>query len=257
MEQSYWLKQNDKPLFPELEWSRPEHKGQAGKLLIVGGTAQGFSAPADAYAEAVKAGIGTVRVLLPDALKKTVGKFFPEAEYAPVTPSGSFGASSLADFCNASEWADGLLLPGDIGRNSETEALLENFLGRYTGQLTLSGDAADIFCETVHPVAHRPNTLLALNFAQLQKLGSSLRFPRAFTTTMGLVALADALHEFTKRFAFFVITSYENQTLVAVAGQISTTTVPVPSAAVTATWWLQNPTRTFEALTTACWSHRP
>lgn len=249
MDQSYWQKQGSEPLFPELEWSRPQHKKQAGKLLIIGGTSQGFSAPAEAYAEATKAGIGSVRVLLPDSLRKTVGKLFPEAEYAPVTPSGSFGATALADFCDASEWADALLLPGSIGRNSETEALLENFFEKYDGQLTLSGDAADIFCQMPHPIAHRPDTLLVLELAQLQKLGSNLRFPRAFTSAMGLAPLADALHEFTKRFAPYIVVPYENQVVVAVSGQVSTTEAATPSAAKAATWWLQTSAKPFEALT--------
>ena len=70
----YWLRQEQsKPLFPELEWSRPENRLAAGKLLVAGGNAHGFAAPAEAYTAAVKAGAGTVRVLLPDAIRKIVG----------------------------------------------------------------------------------------------------------------------------------------------------------------------------------------
>ena len=69
--------------------SRPENKLQAGKLLIVGGHAQGFARPAEAFALAEKAGAGSVRVLLPDALQKTLGKAFLGAEFAPSSPSAS------------------------------------------------------------------------------------------------------------------------------------------------------------------------
>lgn len=254
MEQSYWLKQGAEPLFPELEWSRPEHKAQAGKLLIIGGTAQGFSAAAEAYAQAGQAGIGSVRVILPDKLHKAVGKLFPEAEFAPSTPSGSFGMSALAELRDASQWADAVLLPGDIGRNSETEALLENFCEKYTGPLVCGNDAADIFAQAPHPVAHRPGSLLVLTPAQLQKLGTACHFPRAFTSTMGLVALADALHELTKRFAFYIAVDYEKQIVIATAGQVSTTQNGRLHAASAATWWLQNPAKPFEALTTAVYA---
>lgn len=256
MEQpAYWHKQRDKPLFPELEWSRPEHKAKAGKLLIIGGTAQGFSAPAEAYAEALKSGVGSVHVLLPGALKKTIGKLFPEAEFAPTTPSGSFGATALAEFCDAGEWADAVLLPGDIGRNSETEILLENFFEKFDRQITLAEDAADLFCTAPHAVAHRPETLLVLSPHQLQKLGSSLRFPRAFTSTMGLVAMVDALHEFSKRYSFYLVVQYEDHTVAAVNGQVSTTEgIAMPSAAKFATWRLQNPNKPFESLTAAIYS---
>jgi NAD(P)H-hydrate repair Nnr-like enzyme with NAD(P)H-hydrate dehydratase domain len=254
MEQPYWQKQSDKPLFPELEWSRPENKNQAGKLLVIGGTEQGFAAPAEAYSLAVKAGIGSVSVLLPGSLRKTVGKIFPEAEFAPSTPSGSFGASAFAEFCDRSAWADAVLFPGDIGRNSETTALLENFLEHNTGQVTLSGDAAELFCIQPHALLQRPNTLLVLTVSQLQHLGSNARFARAFTSNMGVSPLAEALHEFTKRFTPYFMITYENTLVVAVNGQISSTLrnptpTPLALAASATTWWLQNPTKPFEALT--------
>ena len=68
--QDYWKKQTpDKPLFPDLLWSRPRNRAHAGKLLIVGGNAHGFAAAAEAYAEASKAGVGAAGVIIPDSLQ--------------------------------------------------------------------------------------------------------------------------------------------------------------------------------------------
>ncbi len=254
MDQPYWHKQTASPLFPELEWSRPETKALAGKLLIIGGTAQGFAAPAEAYGQAAKAGAGTLRVLLPASLQKTVGKLFPAAEFAAATPSGSFGATAFAEFCDNSEWADAVLFPGDMGRNSETTALLENFLDRYKGQTTLSGDAAELFCVQPHAILQRAETLLVLDMSQLQRFGTNAKFARAFTSTMGNAPLAEALHEFTKRFAPYFIIKYENQLFVAAGGQVSSTTTIssiIEVAASGSLWWLQNATKPFEALTTS------
>ncbi|MEK7561819.1 MAG: hypothetical protein AAB541_03065, partial [Patescibacteria group bacterium] len=129
MADTYWLKQaKDKPLFEDLLWSRPENKRLAGKLLIVGGNLYGFSAPGTAYGAALKAGIGTTRVLLPDKLQKTVGKLMPEAEFAPSTLSGSFARPGLAKLLEEGEWADGVLLAGAFGRNSATAILLDCFM---------------------------------------------------------------------------------------------------------------------------------
>ncbi len=194
MDQSYWLKQTDTALFPELEWSRPENKNQAGKLLIIGGNIHGFAAPAEAYGLADTAGAGSIRVMLPESLRKAVGKLFPAAEFAPSTPSGSFAAQALAELLDASLWADSVFLPGDISRNSETTVLLENFLEKYDRPVTLTKDAADIFCQQPLSILHRPDTLLVLAMGQLRKLGSEAHFPRAFTSEMGLVQLVDALY---------------------------------------------------------------
>src|SRR5471030_2483183 len=107
MENTNWLRQiPDKPLFPDLLWSRPENKRQAGKLLIVGGNVDGFAAPAAAFSAATKAGIGTSRVLLPDSTRKVLGKSFAEAEFCPSTPSGSFSRQALAQLLENAEWAD-------------------------------------------------------------------------------------------------------------------------------------------------------
>ena len=73
MDMKFWRKQEQsKPLFPDIEWNKPERRNQAGKMAIIGGNKLGFLAVADSYQEALKTGVGEVRVLLPDALKKSV-----------------------------------------------------------------------------------------------------------------------------------------------------------------------------------------
>src|SRR5512146_272191 len=224
MQRDYWHKQtSDEPLYPDLLWSRPENKKQAGKLLIVGGHAQSFAAAGEAYAEAVKAGVGTARVLLPDSLQKTVGKVFQAGEYAPSTPSGSFAGRALAELSAMAEWADSVLLAGDFGRNSETAIMLEKFTGEYAGQLTLAKDAVDYFVNTPDKLLARDNSLLVLSFAQLQKLAVKARFPQALTFDMDLLRLVGALHEFTLEHKAAVIVKHLENIFVAAGGQVSTT----------------------------------
>lgn len=253
MTEDYWQKQaSDKPLFPELIWSRPENKRLAGKLLIVGGSASGFSAPAEAYASALAAGVGTARVLLPASLEKTVASIFPEAEFAASNASGSFASKSLAALVDASDWADGVLLAGDFGKNSETQILLERFVNKYRGQLTLAGDSLDFFLARPEQLLARANTTLAPNFSQLQKLAASQGI--LITSRLALVQLVKKLHEFSGKISASIIASANNQILVAASGQISSTASASPPplaklAAASAVWTLQNPDKIFEALT--------
>jgi hypothetical protein len=207
---------------------------------------------------AVKAGAGTIRVVLPESLRRSVGKLFPEADFAPSTLSGSFATSSLAEIVGASMWADGVLFPGDISRNSETTVLLETYLEKYQHQVTLTKDAADLLCQQPISILHRQETLLILALGQLQRLGVEARFPRAFTSEMGLVQLTENLHEFTKRFAPIIITKHQNHLVLAMGGQVSTTKLKasqqiwrLKTATTASVWWLQNPSKPFEALTTA------
>jgi hypothetical protein len=255
----YWRRQTkDKPLFPDLLWSRPENKNQAGKLLIAGGNKFGFAAAGEAYAEAVKAGIGTARVLLPDSLQKTVGKVFAAGEYAPSTLSGSFSQQALAEFLALSEWAEATLLAGDLGRNSETAILLEKFAEKYQGQLTITQDAVDYFTKSPQQVLERPDTLLVLSFAQLQKLAADAKFTKPFRFEMDFLHLVENLHDFTQKYEASIITLHLDNIFAAVNGQASTTKTDtdekiwrVSTAAHAAVWWLQNPTKPFEAFTTS------
>lgn len=256
MDRTWWHKQTpDTPLFPDLLWSRPENKAYAGKLLIVGGNAHGFAAPAEAYAAAMKAGIGTARVILPDQLQKTVGRNFPAGEYAPSTPSGSFSQKALAELLDTAKWADAILLAGDFGHNSETAILLEKFAQDYAGRLILAGDAVNYFVSVSKPILNRPDSLLATEFAQLQKLAKNANWPQAFTSDMDLLRLIDNMHDLSQSFAAGVILEHLDNTVVAVNGQVSTTKIKPPSlvsaASAAAVWWLQNPTKPFEAITTS------
>jgi NAD(P)H-hydrate repair Nnr-like enzyme with NAD(P)H-hydrate dehydratase domain len=250
--QDYWLKQSaDKPLYPDLLWSRPENKQQAGKLLIIGGNSEGFAAPGEAYVTASKAGVGKARVLLPDKLQKMLGRGFEAGEFAPSTKSGSFARVALADWLDHSLWADGVLLAGDLARNSETAILLESYLDKYEGQVTITRDVITYFNELPTVVLQRPNTLLVLSMSQLQKLGIASRFTMAFTLSMDLLRLIENLHEFTKRYPIYIITKHLDTIIstTKLAADIPVWRLRVATHA--SVWCLQNPGKPLEALTTA------
>ncbi|HEU4985307.1 MAG TPA: hypothetical protein VFT58_06665 [Nitrososphaera sp.] len=259
MRPDYWLTQsNDKPLFPQLEWSRPENRAAAGKLLIIGGNAHGFAAPAEAYATAVNAGIGTARVLLPDKIRKIVGQFLENGEFAPSTPSGSFSQKALDEFLLQGSWADAVLLAGDLGRNSETAILIEKFLGKSPLPATLTKDAVDYATSAPQTVLNRENTLLVLSLSQLQRLGIAAKFTKPIAFSMDLFHLTEWLHEFTLEHKTYIIVKHLDHIIAAVNGKVSSTTPKdekpvwrVEIAAKASVWWLQNPTKAFEALTVA------
>lgn len=255
MDRTYWHKQTtDKPLFPDLLWSRPENRAQAGKLGVIGGNLHGFAAAAEAYRFASDAGVGTARVLLPDSLKATVGRVFEAGEYAPSTPSGSFSQRALAEFLELALWADGILLAGDFGQNSETAIVLETFLSKFSGQVTLCDDALNYFLNQPLGLLNRPETLLVLDLSQLQKLAVSAKFPQAFTSTMSLLRLVEVLHDFTSIYQLSIIVTHQDTVYVAVNGRISTTAsnlITNQIAPCAAVFWLQNPTKPFEALSSS------
>ena len=194
----YWHRQEaDKPLFPDIEWSKPEQRSQAGRLGIIGGNKLGFAGVAEAYSAALSAGVGEVRVLLPDVLRKTIPTTITDTVFGMSTPSGSLSKDATIEMQTLGGWAQQVLLIGDAGRNSETAIAYEHFLQDYTGQLTITRDAVDLIKNSTRLIVERPNTLLVVSFAQLQKLFQGVYYPKILTFSMHLASLVEALHKFT------------------------------------------------------------
>ncbi|MCA9348196.1 hypothetical protein KC867_02200 [Candidatus Saccharibacteria bacterium] len=254
----FWHKQTkETPLYPDILWSRPENKLSAGKLLIIGGNKNGFTSINQAYQIAQNTGAGSIRVVLPDALKKTLGPLGPY-DFAPSTPSGSFATKAFNDLLQQSTWADCVLLAGDMGRNSETAILLEKFTSHYHGPLVVTKDTADYFINFLPTIPDSSNITLIINLGQLQKLGTALKFDTPFLLDMGVMMHAQALHRFTKLHNFTIMTKDLNNIIVAKDGLVITTNVQnqtdlwqTESAAKASVLLMQNPTKPLQSITTS------
>lgn len=257
MDHTYWRKQTaTKPLFPDVEWSKPERRDMAGRLGIIGGNKLGFAGVAEAYGTALGAGAGQVRVLLPDALKKTIPAVITDTVFASTTPSGSLASEALPEMLALGNWATGVLLAGDAGRNSETAIAYEQFIEEYQGPLTLTRDAVDLVKNYPNKLVERPETLFVVSFAQLQKLFSGVYYPKVLTFSMQLAGLVEAVHKFTVTYPVALMVLHKDYLVVAHDGEVTTTPWENPiaiwrgqTAAKAATYWLWNQKTLLEAAT--------
>lgn len=259
MDSSYWKKQTStEPLFPDVEWSKPENRSLAGKLGIIGGNKLGFAGVAEAYSVARDTGVGEIRVLLPDVLKKTIPSAITDARFGPTNPSGSLTKDAQADMAMLGQWADGILLVGDAGRSSETAILYEQFLHDYHGPLTITRDAIDLVKNSSQVLVDRPKTLLIVSFAQLQKLFQAVYYPKVLTFSMQLTNLVEALHKFTITYPVSIAVLHRDTFIVAHNGEVTTTPWENPmmiwrgtTAAKAAAYWLWNQAKPLEATSAA------
>ncbi|MDB5176551.1 MAG: hypothetical protein JWN75_219 [Candidatus Saccharibacteria bacterium] len=258
MEQlSYWQRQQPTTsLFPDIHWNKPEQRGQAGKLGIIGGNKLGFASVGEAYMVALDAGVGSVRVMLPDMLKKAVPPVITDVIFGASNPSGGLARDAAPDMQAMSQWADAVLLIGDAGRNSETAILYEDFVRGFTGQLTITRDAIDLLQNTPDLVVERPDTLVVASFAQLQKMFSKLYYPKILTFSMQLQQLVETLHKFTITYPVTIATFHQDQLVIASGGQVTTTSWDNPMsiwkgsvATHAAAYWMWNPAKPLEAAT--------
>lgn len=222
MQTSYWLKQSStKPLFADIEWSRPEQKNQAGRLAIIGGNKLGFVAVATAYQEALALGAGQVRVILPDALKPAIPATILDAVYVPSNPSGGMAQGGAGQVSAALTWSDHGLLIGDAGRNSETAMIYESLLAT-DRPLTITRDAVDLLKNVAPSMVERPHTTLVLSFAQLQKLFQAVYYPKMLSFSMQLSLLVDTIHKFTTTYPCCVVSYHQSQLIISQGGMVVT-----------------------------------
>ena len=248
MEHPYWHKQTiEKPLYPDIEWSRPEQRSQAGRLGIIGGNKLGFMGVADSYQTALKTGVGEVRVLLPDVLKKTMPAAMTEVIYGASNLSGGLNREALTEMKALGQWANGVLFIGDAGRNSETAILYEDFVRDYVGPLIITRDAVDLLKNSFDQIVNRPDTVLVTSFAQLQKLFQYVYYPKVLTFSMQLTNLVEALHKFTITYPINIVAFHKELLIVASGGEVTTTPCDDPmkiwkgdTATKTAVYYLWN-----------------
>lgn len=234
-------------------WSKPVTKRGAGKLLIVGGNSHGFAHVAKTYSQAEIAGAGNIRAIVPDSLAKlTKGLGF--IEYAPSNPSGGFAQRALSELLELAEWSDGVLLAGDLGKNSETSLLLENFMDKYSGVLVIDPEALGSLSLNTASLLDSDHRVVIWTRSDLQKAVTNLKLSKAITSESGKAQIAETLHE---------ITSANNANIVVIDGQtvwiaqkssvISTDAIQNIATAKLAVWTIQNPKKTKETLVCAAW----
>lgn len=253
---SFWQTQSStKPLFPDIEWSKPEQKAHAGKLTIIGGNKLGFIAVSDAYALAHELGAGQLRAVLPDALRKSFPASISDAVFIPSNASGGFSKDAIPEILAAANWADVTLLVGDMGRNSETAMACERLLDSFSGHLVITRDAVELLKPVAERVVNRDKTTLVMSFAQVQKLFQSVYYPRILSFSMQLMQFADALHKFTITYPATVVTFHQNHLVVAHGGSVITQEFDEPMAiwrGLTATkaacYLLWSPAKPLEAI---------
>ena len=253
----YWHKQTtDKPLYPDIVWSKPEQRSRAGRLGIIGGNKLSFISVAESYETTLKHGVGEVRVLLPSALKKSIPTSMTDVIYGASNLSGSLAKDAFTEMQALGAWSTGILMIGDSGRNSETAILYEDFIREYKGPLVITRDAIDLIKNSASTLVERPETLIVASFAQLQKLFQSVYYPKVLTFSMQLTNLIEALHKFTITYPVSIVLFHRDTLLVASGGEVTSTPWADQMkiwrgkvASVNAVYWIWNPGKVLESVT--------
>lgn len=261
----YWLRQNEGPLFEDLLWSRPQNKKNAGSLLILGGHVHNLMAPIKAYETAINNGIGSARVVMPDAVPESVSAG-DEVVTVQSSHSGGISKDSIDDIRKMLAEVDVALWPGAVGGDSETTQLLDSLIQSESITTVLTGDSLDNLLKS-DVLLKRKSTHLVLTLAQLRSLGTVIKLDNAIVSDIQLTNLVDTLGRLSEDYQADLTTLHENQLVVASGGLVSTTKLDegldkedfkwrVDFATISAVLMAQFPKQRFEAVTTAAWLFR-
>jgi len=124
------------------------HKGDRGKVAVVGGAPGMAGAALLASEAALRSGAGMVRAVVAAPSVAAVQTALPAAMAAPWPADDDALARSVV------EWADAVLLGPGLGRSPEAAALVDGVLARWRGPVVLDADALNHF-------AGRPDALAA------------------------------------------------------------------------------------------------
>lgn len=237
MSGDYWRRQEaGEALFNDVLWSKPERRDQAGRLAIIGGSSQGFFAVAASYGWAVRAGVGEVRVLMPDALRhklpRQVTSLISDLILTDSNPSGGFAEAAMRDFTAAAQWSNNALLIGDSGANSETAQLYAEFLADKDlteVRVTIARDAVDQIVYCAESILNRPKTTLVLSVAQLQKLARAVYYPRIITFSQGIKQMAETLHKLTLSYSATIVLFHDDNLFIASGGDVISQSFAAPT----------------------------
>lgn len=107
------------------------HKGDAGSLLIVGGSGNYLGAPALAAGAALRAGAGLVTLAVPRSIAGAVATWHPEATYLPLAEAGwgVVGPEAAGAVRAALDRYTALQVGNGLGRERPTEQFLSQLFG--------------------------------------------------------------------------------------------------------------------------------
>jgi len=166
------------------------HKGENGKVLIVGGSRDLVGAPALAAMASLSVGVDLVRVICPERVAFTINSLSPDV--ISLKLNGEFlSLEHVENILEEAERNDVTLIGPGIGRRKETVRALEELLSHDLGRLVIDADALRVLgslelgSEEVIITPHRGELSSILG----REVSNPLLDAREISNKMGVVVL--------------------------------------------------------------------
>ncbi len=150
--------------FPDALWWREDdtHKGDYGKILVIGGSRGKSGAPALAGHAALASGAGLVTIGVPESVLGIVAGYMPElmTEPLPETDAGTLTALNYGRIEGLIDGKSLVALGPGIGRNPETDQVIGEIIRRIEVPVVLDADGLNAFVGRVDKLRGRNHPLV-------------------------------------------------------------------------------------------------
>jgi len=152
-------------LIPSLKIrTRDTHKGQFGKVLVIGGSKNYSGAPAYAALTSINFGIDLVKTLAPHVVGNVIRGYSPNM-IVRTSPGDWLNLKAIEEISELIEWSDSIVIGPGLGLEKETEELLIDLLKKIKKEkkpLVLDADALKLVRNHLniikgHPVILTPH----------------------------------------------------------------------------------------------------
>ena len=118
------------------------HKGQFGRVLIVGGSRGMIGAPALTANAALRSGAGLVRMAVPESVQLTTAGLTPCAISIPLAEDEKrlISKGAIHDILNALDENDSLAFGPGLGQSSDLQLIVEAIVKQYKKPLIIDAD---------------------------------------------------------------------------------------------------------------------
>ncbi len=189
-------------LIPRREsWS---HKGDFGKLLVIGGSRRYTGAPALAAIAAYRSGCDLVVVAAPQRAADIIASFSPDMITEPLK-GDSLSPSHINSLLELSTSFDAVLIGNGLGKRPETLNAISKFLSKTTNPCVIDADAIDAVLIKKAVPKHSIITPHSHEFSQLsgeepgtsmeRRKSETLRLSSEIGTTILLKGHADVISD--------------------------------------------------------------
>ena len=154
------------------------HKGDFGRVLIIGGSRGMIGAPALAASAALRAGAGLVKMALPKSIQLTSAALEPCATplALPQSAAGTFAAAAIAKIIVAAKDHDVLAIGPGLDKSAALTKLLAEVISLANKPVVIDADGLNNLCQISDwPKKVRAKLVLTPHPGEAKRLWASLK----------------------------------------------------------------------------------